>query len=156
MYNTFLFNEPLCNLDVLPSLNHYVIAGSYRFLNKPVNHVRVIGKDGNEDLVFGESEDSMEELAAGERLTFKLMTQLESEEEANAAAEAVQSEFRLNSVKGYITCPPNCGADLYDVIRIYDYSLSYPGNLDYRIAGIQNRFNSLTGSYIQLLYLSAV
>jgi hypothetical protein len=156
VYNTFLFNETVLNLDILPSLNHYLVDCSYRFLNKTANHVLVIGKDGKEDLVFGESEDTWEELAAGERLTFKLMAQLGSESEVDAAAEAILSEQRLYTVQGFLTCPPNCGAELYDVIRIYDNSLSFSEGIAVRITGIENKYNALTGRFMQRLYLCAV
>ena len=94
-------------------------------------------------------------MLVGERLDFRLMPELETISEATAAASAILAEARLSEKNGLVSLPPNCGVELFDVIRIYG-SLAGDAGVDYRVIGIRFDFNAFTGGFIQKLYLCAV
>ena len=156
VFNNFIYNEALLNVDALPSPDHYLLTGRYRFLNRQANRVVVIGKDANDNPVFGELPDYSDEIYSGERLIFKSMSMLETGADALEAAGAVQSKQRLNMVHGFISSPPNCGAELYDVVRVQDRGSPFQGGIDYRIAGIVNTYEASSGNFTQHLELCAI
>jgi hypothetical protein len=155
MLNSFLFNEVIPNTAVPPSYHHYCIDGSYRTLSRNVNHSFVIARDENYSFLFGEDTDETELSLVGERLDFKLLQALNTEEEAESAAEALQMEARLNTVRGYILIAPNCGVEVWDVIRIYD-SVADQNGVDFRVSGITLIWNPAGSYYSHKLFLCAL
>lgn len=91
----------------------------------------------------------------GERLDFKLMPQLQTAGEAEATAQAILADGRLDTRYAVITLPPNCAVELYDVIRIHD-SMAFQSGIDYRVTAAHFTYNSLTGNYVHRYYLCAV
>ena len=156
MFNTSVYNESLFNVDMLPSPDHYLFSGSYRFFNRQANRVAVIGSDSRGNPVFGEQSDLVDLAYSGERLTFRSLSMLATEEEVMAVAGVIQSGQRFASVSCLISCPPNCGAELYDVVRVFDLGLPFQGGACYRIAGISNTYEAAAGDFRQRLELCAV
>jgi hypothetical protein len=155
MLNTFLLNEVIPNTTPPPSYFHYCSDGSYRTLSKNVNHSFVIARDLNDGFIFGQEKDNAELGLVGERLDFKLLPSLDTQEEAEAAAAALQVEARLKTSGGYIVASPHCGMELWDVIRIYDGIADRAGR-DFRISAIGLDWHSATGRYYNRLLLGAV
>ena len=138
------------------SLNHYCGSADYIFLNNGVTNIVAIGRDSRDDLVFGKAQDGSAEVYCGERLIFRLMPQLESEDELSAAAAASLEKDRLGTARGFINCPPNCGAELFDVVCIFDEGIPFEGGMYYRVTAINNVFNALNGSFSQRLELCSL
>jgi hypothetical protein len=152
MFNVSLFNQPLYNLDSPPSMNHYIFMGSYRTASQRLNHIIVVGRDTDDNFVYGEATTSSEIDLVGERLDFKLLPQVRTIAEAEAVATAQLSHERMNSRQGFITLPPNCGVELWDVITVHD-DMSLEVEVDFRVVGITFVFNATLGSFYQKLFL---
>jgi hypothetical protein len=155
LLNKFLFNEVIPNTAVPPSYHHYCVDGSYRTLSRNVNHSFVIARDPNDDFIYGQDKNDIELDLVGERLDFKLLTPLDTKEEAGSAAAAIQAGTRLNTAGGFIIIHPNCGVELWDVIRIYDDVSDQDGS-DLRVSAINLVWYSVAGQYFHRLSLCAV
>ena len=155
MFDNFLLNEPVFNIDIPPSCHHYCLDGSYRILSGNVNHSFVIARGPGEDFIYGQDKNDIELGLIGERLDFKLLTSLDTKEEAESAASAIQAGTRLNTAGGFIIVYPNCGVELWDVIRIYD-GVSDRDRSDFRVSGINLVRYSVAGQYFHRLSLCAV
>jgi hypothetical protein len=156
MFNSCLYNEAVPGITVLPSPDHIMAAGNYRFVNRAANRIVIIGREPNDDLVFGEISDHSDEMFSGERLNFRLAAMLGNQADALVAAEAAEAGLRRQMVRGLVSGPPHCGAELYDVVKVTDYSLPFQGGVNYRISGIFNKYDSRSGNFIQALELSGV
>lgn len=154
MLNSSLFNEKVFNIVVPPSHCHYLFDGSYRTAAGIINHVVVVAKNGDGDFIMGEDRESGELAAVGERLDFRLVPQAGTESDAEAIAGAVLDRERLNSLTGFITLPPNCGVQLFDVVSIAE-DMSTGDSMDLRVIGIELTFNAVTGQYFQKLVLGS-
>jgi hypothetical protein len=155
MLNIFLLNETVFNIDIHPSYHHYCIDGSYRFLSGNINHSFVIARGQNDDFIYGQYKNDIELGLVGERLDFKLLTALDMKGEAESAAAAIQAGTRLNTAGGFIIMHPNCGVELWDVIRIYDGICDREG-FDFRVSSIKLIWYSGAGQYFHRLSLCAV
>lgn len=151
MLNTYLFNEVVPNATVPPSYHHYCIDGSYRRLAKNVNHAFVISKDNDGNYFFGEAMDNELE-QVGQRLDFKYLQALDTQAEAEATAQAILIEERLNSARGFIIAHPCCGIELWDVIRIYDSMADQHGE-DFRVSGVVTVWSPAAQTYYQKIFL---
>ena len=118
MYNAYLHNESLYNITAQLTLFHFLIDGSYRTGSYPINRVLVMGKDTSDNPVSGADEETTELGLVGERLDFKLYPHVSTAALAVIVADAVLQKARLDTVDGFITLPPNCGVELWDVITI--------------------------------------
>jgi hypothetical protein len=155
LLNRFLFNEVIPDTAVPPSYYHYCIDGSYRTLSQNVNHTYVIARDQNGDLFFSSNKDDAELARVGERLDFRLLTALDTRVEAEAAAAALRTKACMNTAGGYIVIQPDCGAQLWDVICIYDSVSNQEGSV-FRICAVGLVWDSAAGRYVQRLTLCAV
>jgi hypothetical protein len=155
MFNTFLFNQPVFNMDIPLSRHHYCLDGSYRTLSGNINHSFVIARGPSEDFICGQEKNDFELGLVGERLDFKLLTSLDTKEEAESAADAMQAGARLNTAGGFIIVHPSCGVELWDVIRIYD-GISGRHGADFRVSAINLVWYPLAGQYLHRLSLCAV
>ena len=61
----------------------------------------------------------------------------------------------LTESRGFITIPPNAGAELWDVIQVTDTPCAQSGS-NYRIIGIELVYNLRAGQYYHKLSLGAV
>jgi hypothetical protein len=155
MLNIFLLNDVIPNISSPPSYHHYCLDGSYRTLASNVNHYFVIARGQKDDYCSGQDKDETELALVGERLDFKLLQALDNQVEAEAAAQSLRVEARLNTVEGYIVAGTNCGIELWDVVRIYDNSAGQDGK-DFRVSGISLIWHSATLQYCHKLFLCAM
>jgi hypothetical protein len=155
MFSTFLFNEPVFNIGIPPSRHHYCLDGSYRILSGNVNHSFVIARGPGEDFIYGQDKNDIELGLVGERLDFKLLTALDTKEEAESAAAAIQAGVRLNTAGGFIIVHPNCGVELWDVIRVHDGTSDGDGSC-FRVSAVNLIWYSAAGQYLHRLSLCAV
>jgi len=110
----------------------------YKERADPLNRVFVIGKDTDGNPVYGYAEDITS--TVGERLEIKNCPELVDLADCNFVASAIQGKSRFNEAKGYIISPPNCGIELWDVIRIHD-TVCAQSDKGYRVIGTKTVFN---------------
>ena len=156
MYNASLYNAIPYNLLVQVSLYfHYLYDGSYREQPYPSNRVLVIGRDSDGNPVTGADEDTAELALVGERLALRYQPDITTAALAAQAADAALERARLQARAGFVTLPPNCGAELWDVISIQD-SLCSQNPRSYRVCGIRLSYHPQHQLYIQQLLLGEV
>jgi hypothetical protein len=104
----------------------------------------------------GEDEDSAEIALVGERLDMKPNPLATTSALAAQLASAALDKQRLKGKDGFVSLPPNCGAMLYDVIKIQD-SLCSQEAATFRVLGIRLTYDPTTPHpYMQQLTLGAV
>ena len=155
MYNALLYNQPLYNLVAQSSPFHFLLDGSYQQQSYPINRVLVIGRDADGNHVVGADEEATEIALVGERLDLQYHPPISTATLAAQVADAVLAKARLQTKDGFITLPPNCGVELFDVITVYDQPGCQQG-VSFRVAGIRLVFNALEGVYQQQLKLGEV
>jgi hypothetical protein len=134
---------------------HPILAGSYRQLSYGTNRAYVIGKDTEDYPVFGEAENAGEIGDVGERLQFNLQTDIATAALAEDVAEAVLARERIDAAYCSILVPPNCGQELWDVVRINDTPCG-KANADYRVISMLLNYEDRDSAYSQRLTLGGV
>ena len=129
---------------------HYLIDGSYRSLPYQTNRVFIIGSSGN-----GADEEAAEIALVGERLDIRFNPALTSSALAAQAADAALERARLETRAGFITLPPHCGIELFDVITIYDALCSQAAR-KHRVMGARLTYDPIQQLYYQQLTLGEV
>ena len=155
MYNAYKYNQPLYNITSQLSLYHLLLDGSYRTRSLPFNRVMVIGKDTSSNQVSGADEEAAELALVGERLDFRLCPSISTASLAAQVADAALQKARLDTVDGFIALPPNCGAELWDVITIIDPVCAQDPQ-HYRVTGIMLIYDPQHNRYLQRLTLGGV
>lgn len=156
MLNTYLFNTTLYNIGYQESLYfHYLIDGSYRTRSLPNNRLMIIGQDVDGYPVTGTAEDTTEQGLVGERLDIRHTPLANTATLAGNVASAVVSKARLEGAAGFVTLPPNCGQQLYDVVSITD-EMADQAAISRRVMGLRLRYNSREQHFVQQLLLGAV
>ncbi len=155
MYNTTLYNQPLYNLFFQSSHAHYLFDGSYQEQPYPFNRVLVIGRDADGNQVLGAAENTTEINLVGERLELKYLPHISTPALAAQVAAAALHKARLQAKDGFITLPPNCGVELFDIISIYDRPGCQEGT-SFRVVGIKLVFNPREATCFQQLELGEV
>ena len=74
---------------------------------------------------------------------------------AEDVADAILAKQRITADRGYITIPPNCGQELWDVIEVTDTPTAQSSR-KYRITGIQLVYDPRTGKYYHRLSLGGI
>ena len=154
MFNQYLYNETLYNLTVPPSYFHIIIDARYITESPEVNRAYVIGRDAEGNPVYGTAVTQAEVDLVGERLDFHQLLSIPTGAEAEDVAEAMLATQRIRGSRGFIQIPPNCGAELWDVVRITD-ELCAQAAATHRIAGIRTEYQPKEARYHQTLYLAA-
>jgi hypothetical protein len=155
LYNTTLYNQPLYDITPQLALWHFLLDGSYRTMSYPLNRILVIGKDTSGNPVSGADEEATELGLVGERLDFRLHPHISTAALATQVADAVLQKARLDTVDGFITLPPNCGVELWDVITVFDSMAAQPG-VNFRVVGIRLVYSPRQQRYYQHFLLGAV
>ncbi len=155
MLNTFLFNSGVFNTMAPPSRYHYLFEGSYRSSAGIINRIIVIGKNDAGDFITGGDLESEELEATGERLDFRLLPEAGNQLQAESIASAILDRERLNAVAGFITIPPNCGVQLFDVISIED-AMNGNASILFRVREVEFSYNAVNGQYFQRLILGGI
>jgi len=154
MFNQYLYNQALYNVTAPPSYFHIIIDGRYISETPELNRAYVIGRDAEGNPVHGTAVNQDEVDLVGERLDFHQLLSIPSSAEAEDVAEAVLAKMRITGSRGFITITPNCGAELWDVVRITD-ELCAQAAAHYRIAAIRTEYQPRAARYHQTLYLAA-
>ena len=144
---------PMLHIEYIPP-PHIIIDGRYISQTPAVNRAYVIGRDAEGNPVHGTAVSQAEVDLVGERLDFHQLLSIPSSAKAEDVAEAVLAKMRITGSRGFISIPPNCGAELWDVVRITD-QLCAQAAADYRIAGIRTEYQPKAARYHQTLYLAA-
>lgn len=157
MFNTVLFNAGLFNAGYQPValIYHYLIDGSYRTRSLINNRLVVIGNDDSNAPVYGYAENTTEQDLVGERLDFKHTPMAYTATVAGEVAAAIMAKARLEGVSGFISLPPNCGQQLYDVIAITD-SMAAQAAIARRVLGLRLLYSSKEPQFIQQIQLGEV
>jgi hypothetical protein len=134
---------------------HPLLAASYRQRSCGVNRACVIGKDTGDYNVFGEDDNAAEIAHVGERLQFILQTDLLTAALAEDVAQAALARQRIDAASGSLLLPPNCGQELWDVVRINDTPCGQ-SDADYRITALRLVYDARAGDYYHRLTLGAV
>ena len=135
-------------------LFHYIFDGSYKTQAYNKNRV-LIFSDSYSDTLTGNVEETTELGLAGERLAMKFQPLATTQELSASMAAAELARSRIASKDGFITLPPHCGVELYDVITIQDELCSQDAAL-FRIMGIKLVYDQPSQQYYQQLLLGAV
>lgn len=154
MFNLYLFNEALFNVDVPFSGFHIILDGQYATETPGVNRAYVIGTDANGNPVYGEAHDATESALVGERLDFMPDPAIPTTAQAGDVASAVLSKMRLRGKGGVILIPPNCGQELFDVVQISDAGANQAA-VKFRVVGIRFEYNPKQARYDHRLILGA-
>ena len=85
---------------------HYLQEGRYQVKGKGLNHIIVIGKDANDEIVVGDEQDSSDIASVGERLDYFYKPQLVSASDADAAAAAALGDERMAASTATSPHPP--------------------------------------------------
>lgn len=155
MYNTSLYNQTLYGGLALESIFHYLLDGCYRSQPYAANRIMVIGKDSKGSPVIGAEESTAQLALVGERIDFRFTPHLATEALAEQMAAAALAKARLDAREGFITLPPNCGVELWDVITVYDELCSQQAR-SYRVVGIRLAYHPADQQYYQQLSLGEV
>ena len=156
MFNQYLYNESLYNVDAPPSLPfHVALDGQYATETPDLNRIYVIGRDVNGIPVYGTAIDSTELALVGERLDFRQDLAIPTEAKAGDVATAILAKMRLTTKRGVILTPPNCGHELWDVVMVTD-SQANQAAVCFRLIGIRLEYNPSEARYQQQLILGCV
>jgi len=150
-----MFNAPLYNKDAQAAPMHLLLDGSYRTASWNNNRIMVIGRDTDSNPVSGADEDNTEIGLVGERLDFKLQPGVSTADLAADVAEAAVAKARLEGKAGFITLPPHCGVELWDVITVFDFMASQEG-INFRVIGVKLVYNGRQQRFMQQLQLGDV
>lgn len=134
---------------------HLLFDGSYRTASWRTNRTLVIGKDVSDNPVTAAHENTTEIDLVGERLDFKLQPLAGTETIARNIAEALLAKARLQGKAGFITLPPNCGVELWDIVTVYDLLACQEG-INFRVTGIRLVFDARQQRFVQQLQLGDV
>lgn len=154
MFNLYLFNEALFNIDAPFSGFHVILDGQYASQSQAVNSAYVIGRDSSGNPVYGSSTDSTELALVGERLDFDLELEVPTAALAADVAAAILAKRRLATAQGYIVVPPNCGVELWDVVEVTDTPANQAAQ-KYRITGIRFEYHPKQSRFQHKLILGA-
>jgi hypothetical protein len=154
MFNLYLFNEALFNIDVPFSGFHLIWDGQYATETPEVNRAYVIGTDANGNPVYGEAIDTTELGLVGERLDFIPDPAIPTTAQAGDVASAILAKMRLTKARGVILIPPNCGQELFDVVQISDAGANQAA-VSFRVVGIRFEYNPKQARYQHKLILGA-
>ena len=154
MFNLYLFNEPLYIITVPFSAVHIILDACYTTETPEVNRAYVIGQDAEGNPVYGTALNQAEVDLVGERLDFHQQLSIPTGSEAASVAQALLDKMRLTSAQGFILIPPNCGAELWDVIAVTD-PLCAQASATYRIIAIRLDYHSAQSKYHHRLLLAA-
>ena len=155
MYNTYLYNQPLYNVAAQLAPRHFLLDGSYRTASWNNNRVMVLSKDMEGNPVSGADENTTEIGLVGERLDFKLQPLVTTADLAEQVAQAAIAKARLEGKAGFVTLPPNCAVELWDVITIYDLMAEQEG-INFRVTGIRLAFDARQQRFVQQFQLGDV
>ena len=154
MFNLYLFNEPLYNVTAPPSYFHIIVHGQYISETPEVNRAYVIGRDAEGNPVHGTDLEQAEIHLVGERLDFQQHLSIPTSALAADVADAILKKQRLSKHRGFITIPPNCGQELWDVIQVNDTPCAQSGS-KYRIVAISFDYHPRQRRYEHKLFLAA-
>jgi len=154
MFNLYLFNEPLFNIDAPWSGFHIILDGQYITETPEVNRAYVIGRDAYGNPVYGTASEAAEIALVGERLDFQQELAIPSAAQADSVAAAILAKMRLTTKRGVILIPPNCGQELFDVVEITD-SVANQSAIKFRVVGLRFEFNPREARYEHRLILGA-
>lgn len=154
MFNLYLFNEPLYNLDAVQSYLHVILEASYDELSYEANRAFVIGQDDYGADVTGKAHNTTESSLVGERLEVFHTTAITSASVASSIASAILAHARLGSRHAVITIPPHCGVELWDVVGIVDEVANQ--SAEYRVIGYALSYDTEKGIYQHEIELCAV
>ena len=133
---------------------HIALDGRYITESPEVNRAYVIGRDAEGNPVHGTAVTQAEVDLVGERLDFHQLLSIPTAAKADDVAEAMLAKQRISGSRGHILIPPNCGAELWDVVHITD-ELCAQAAAAYRIAAMHTEYHPKQARYHQTLYLAA-
>lgn len=117
---------------------HTFFSKAYRKTLVLPNYI-VVKSNKNDDPQYSGSAQDSGSINAFREVRQYLLTRLEDDDEADDIAEAILSKYQLNAEMGAADVPMNCGAELFDYIKVTDKR----EDNDYRVGNI----GSLTRTY---------
>lgn len=133
---------------------HVILDAQYITETPEVNRAYVIGRDAEGNAVYGTDLEQSEIDLVGERLDFTLALSVPSSSQAADVADAMLKKQRLSKHRGFITIPPNAGAELWDVIQLTD-KLCAQSASNYRVVAISFDYQPRQRRYQHKLFLAA-
>jgi len=133
---------------------HVILDAQYITETPEVNRAYVIGRDAESNPVHGTDLEQSEIDLVGERLDFTLALSIPTSSLAADVADAILKKQRLSKHRGFITIPPNAGAELWDVIQVRD-ELCAQSSSKYRIVAISFDYQPRQRRYQHKLFLAA-
>lgn len=114
-------------------LSHAILKARYFDDSRKVNHVYVIGKDRDDNFVYGESSNATDIAEWGSVLKILPDSAITTEDDIEDVADNILAKTRFQISRGQILIPPNCGIELYDVISLTD-SVCNQSDSNYRVS----------------------
>ena len=133
---------------------HAILEAMFAEDTQRFNRIYAIGRDSDGAYVYGTDKSQAEINLVGERLDFYLDLSIPSTSEAGDVAEVIQEKQRLSQASGYIVIPPNCGAEIWDVITVTDAGCAQDQQA-YRIVGYRFDYEPRRKLYEHKLLLGA-
>lgn len=137
---------------------HPLSAGSWYLTQYPDrNSIYLIGKDRDENLIFGIDANSTYQTAEGTWLEYLIQQGIQTQDNVETLASAVKDKLRLLTQAGEIISSPNCFQELWDVVSVKD-TRRFPATtgFTYRISGIRINYDFALGEFSQTLQLTQV
>jgi len=134
--------------------DHVILDGRYGIANLNVNRVYVVGSDDEGNPVYGLATNQDEIDIIGQRLDINVMLSIPTESQAQSVAQAILDKHRLTGKPGFITIPPNCGVELWDVIQLTDELCNQNAD-NYRVLGVRFEYEPKRSRYEHKLILGA-
>ncbi len=133
---------------------HVILDGQYITETPPTNRAYIIGRDADGNPVHGTSVNQGEVDLVGERLDFHQLLCIPTSSLAADVADAILKKQRLSKHRGFITIPPNCGQELWDVIHVTDTPCAQSAS-KYRVVAISFDYEPRQRRYQHKLFLAA-
>ena len=168
-YSSFTFPSNAYDLGALTNYNGYellagwgiwvpgpivILDGQYITETPEVNRAYVIGRDAEGNPVHGTDLEQSEIDLVGERLDFQQHLSIPTSSLAADVADAMLKKQRLSKHRGFITIPPNCGQELWDVIQVTDTPCAQSAS-NYRVVAISFDYQPRQRRYQHKLFLAA-
>jgi hypothetical protein len=144
-------SSSILNGDLVFEDYHPCLASIFKTSPIGIQQAFVVGVDYEGNLVYGKTPNT----PLGPKLRLMPNDAITSEADAQSVAENILYKSRLSIVRGQAEFPMECGLQLYDVIRLKDFTTNQ-WLADYRVGGFRSEYNNRPGIWKHTVVLVSV
>ncbi len=148
--SSYTYINPRASTDTDHGMVNYMLGKSAYGINR----FYVIGEDADGNTLIGADENTTQQGFVGERFMPFTEPGLITQANVDAVAGYKEEKERLNAYAGNIIIATNCSGELADVVKCKFHADENGSN--YRVMGIETRFNQIELEYRQYIKLSEV